>query len=205
MLNMKQKIIDTGKFLGTKGFAPGLSGNISMRCDNGFIITASGSRLGDLQFDDIVFMNFDGSYDENCKKPSSEKNLHNEIYHLRSDINAIIHCHAPKSATLAACHIPMDRKLLADCVFYFKEIPVAPYAMPSSDALVHNTAPLFENHNAVLMANHGIIIGADSLENALYLVETAEFNAEVYINAISINSGCSLSPESVSEVYTLCR
>ena len=202
---MKQKIIETGKILGGHGFTPGLSGNISMRCDNGFIISTSGSRLSNLKEEDVVFVNHDGSYDVNGKKPSSEKNLHNAIYKIRDDINAIIHCHCPKCTTLAACHIPMNKKLLAECVFYFKEIPVAPYAMPSSDALVQNTAPLFENHNAVLMANHGIIIGADTIENALYLTETAEFNAEVYINSASLNSGCSLTPEQVTEVYGLVR
>ena len=200
---MKQKIIAIGKKLGVNGYSAGISGNISIRQKNGFYITSSGSKLSELKRNDIIFVDFDGNCNRFAKKPSSEKNLHLEIYKLRHDINAIIHCHSPKCTSLATCHIPMDKKLLADSVFYFGEIPLAPYAMPSSEELVKKTLPFFENHNAVLMSNHGIIIGADTLENALFLTETAELNAEVYINSILLKSPYSLSESDVSDIYNL--
>ena len=202
---MKNKIIEIGKKLDLKGFAPGISGNISARTDRGFLISGSGKKLSELSEDTIVEIDFAGNILDGSFKPSSEKNLHSKIYQLRPDINAIIHCHSPKTATLATCHIPMDKKLLADCVFYLKEIPLAPYALPGSEKLVENVAPLFENYHAVLLANHGIIIGAKDLDNAFYLAETAEFNAEVYINALSLNLYKSLSDKDVEEIYNLAK
>lgn len=200
---MKNKIIEIGKKLDTKGFAPGISGNISIRTDNGLLISASGKKLSELTEDSIVEIDFAGNIIDGKAKPSSEKNLHSKIYQIRNDINAIIHCHSPKTATLATCHIPMDKKLLADCVFYLKEVPLAPYALPGSKKLVENVAPLFKNYHAVLLANHGIIIGAKNLDDAFYLTEIAEFNAEVYINTHTINSVKSLSSKDVEEIYNL--
>ena len=202
---MKNKIIEIGKKLDLKGFAPGISGNISVRTKKGLLISASGKKLSELDENAIVEIDFDGNIlDGNCK-PSSEKNLHSAIYKIRPDINAVIHCHSPKTATLAACHIPMDKKLLADCVFYLKEIPLAPYAMPGSEQLVKNVAPLFKKYHAVLLANHGIIIGAKDLDNAFYLTETAEFNAEVYINAGIIGAPKTLSLNDVEDIYNLAK
>lgn len=202
---MKNKIIEIGKKLDLKGFASGISGNISVRTDRGLLISGSGKKLSELSKNTIVEIDFNGNILEGDCKPSSEKNLHSKIYQLRPDINAIIHCHSPKTATLAACHIPMDKKLLADCVFYLKEIPLAPYALPGSEKLVENVAPLFKNYHAVLLANHGIIIGAKDLDNAFYLTETAEFNAEVYINALSLNLAKSLSDKDVEDIYNLAK
>ena len=200
---MKKQIINIGHQLGQNHFTIGTSGNISVKCKDGFLISASGTKLSQLCEEDIVLTDFDGNLIEGNKKPSSEKNLHSAIYKLRPDFGAIIHSHAPKTATLAACHIAMDKKLLADCVFYFKEIPLAPYAMPSSDELVQNTAPFFKNHNAVLMANHGLIVAADTLQNALYLVELAEFNAEVYINSMLLKSGHPLDTKAIEDIQKL--
>ena len=97
----------------------------------------------------------------------------------------------------------MNKKLLADCVFYFKEIPLAPYAMPSSDKLVKNTIPFFKEYNAVLLANHGLVVAADTIENAFCLTETAEFNAEVYINSMMLKTPNALSKSDVAEIIAL--
>lgn len=200
---MKEKIIEIGKKLDLKGFAPGISGNISVRCEDAFYISASGKKLSELSNETVVKVDLDGILIEGDRKPSSEKNLHSGIYKLREDINAIIHCHSPKIATLSVCHIPMDKKLLADCVYYFDKIPLVSYAMPSSEELVQNTLPFFEKYNAVILANHGFLVGAKNLDEAFYLAETAEFNAEVYINSLILNRINSLNEQAIADIDKL--
>lgn len=196
-------IIEYGKRLGEKNYSPGTSGNISIRFENNIMISASGSALGYLESEDVVIMDFDANLISGEKKPSSEKHLHAKIYEMRPDIGAIIHCHAPYVSSFAVAHIPLSKPIISENVFYFGEIPLADYAMPSSDDLVNFTAKYFDRHDAVLMANHGIIIGGKDIKDAYYKMETAETYAQIYLNSILLGGSFDLSKEHIEEIYEL--
>lgn len=200
---IKNLIIKYGKKLYEKNMSPATSGNISVRYEENALITASGTCLGDLEKEDIVLIDKNSKVLEGEKKASSEKNLHNKIYELRPDINAIIHCHSPYTSAFAVCHIPLSKPIISENVFYFGEIPVADYALPGSEKLVDNTAKYFLQHNAVLLANHGIIIGAKNLKEAYYLTETAETFAQIYINSMILGGAKELSEKQIKEIYEL--
>lgn len=203
LLKSKEEIIKYGKKLGQKNMTPSTSGNISVRFDDNVLISASGTCLADLNEDDIVLIDKKSDVIDGCKKASSEKNLHNAIYSLRPDINAIVHCHSPYVSAFAVCQIPLSKPIISENVFYFGEIPVAPYALPGSDKLVENTAKFFTKHNAVLLANHGIVIGANDLKNAYYLMETAETFAQIYLNSMLLGGAKELCKKDIEEIYQL--
>ncbi len=181
---------------------PGTSGNISLRVGDVVLISGSGTCLSDLDEATITVMDLDANVLEG-PKPSSEKNLHNAIYKLRPDLSSIVHCHAPYVSTFAVCHIPLSKPIISENVFYFGEIPLAPYAMPSSDELVSHTAPLFCGHDAVLLANHGIIIGGKNLKDAYYKMETAETYAQIYLNSMLLGGAKDLSNKDIEQIYEL--
>lgn len=199
----KQEIIKYGKKLGEKNMTPATSGNISVRCGENVLISASGTCLADLSEDEIVLINKESRVIEGDKKASSEKNLHNAIYAMRPDINAIIHCHSPYVSAFAVCNIPLSKPIISENVFYFGEIPVAQYALPGSEKLVENTAKYFAKHNAVLLANHGIVIGAQDIKNAYYLMETAETFAQIYLNSMLLGGAKELCQKDIEEIYAL--
>ena len=201
-LELKKEIIKFGQKLGNKNMTPGTSGNISIRTNNNVLISASGTCLADLTENEIVLMDLD-SNSLDGKKPSSEKNLHNAIYKLRPDINAIIHCHSPYTSAFAVCHIPLSKPIISENVFYFGEIPVADYALPGSEKLVENTAKFFQKHDAVLLANHGIIIGGKNLKETYYKMETAEAYAQIYLNSILLGGAKDLNKNDIEEIYQL--
>ena len=200
---IEEDIIYYGKKCGEKNFTPGYSGNISARYKKGMLITTSGSSNGYLERDHIVYTDFNGNPLENGKKPSSEKFLHIEIYKKRPDINYIIHVHSPYLSSFAASGKDLMEPVLAENVFYFGEIPVADYALPGSEKLVENTAKYFAKHNTVLLANHGIVIGAKDIKNAFYLTETAEVYAQIYLNSFLLGGAKDLSHEDIEEIYEL--
>lgn len=204
-LEIKKSIIKYGAKLGEKNMSPATSGNISVRAENNILITASGTCLTDLSEDEIVLMDKHANVIEGSRKPSSEKNLHIAIYEMRPDINAIVHCHSPYASAFAVCQIPLSKPIISENVFYFGEIPVAPYALPGSDKLVENTAKYFAKHDAVLLANHGIIIGAKDLKNAYYLMETAETFAQIYLNSMLLGGAKELCKADIEEIYELRR
>lgn len=196
-------IIKYGRKLGQKNCTPGTSGNISVRLGKNIMISASGSALGDLRLEDVVIMDFEANLVKGKKKPSSEKHLHARIYEMRPDINAIIHCHAPYVSSFAVAHIPLSKPIISENVFYFGEIPLADYAMPSSNDLVEFTSKFFDKHDAVLMANHGIIIGGKDIKDAYYKMETAEAYAQIYLNSFILGGSHDLSQKHIEEIYEL--
>lgn len=196
-------IIKYGRKLGQKNCTPGTSGNISVRLGENIMISASGSALGDLRLEDVVIMDFEANLIKGKKKPSSEKHLHARIYEMRPDINAIIHCHAPYVSSFAVAHIPLSKPIISENVFYFGEIPLADYAMPSSNDLVEFTSKFFDKHDAVLMANHGIIIGGKDIKDAYYKMETAEAYAQIYLNSFILGGSHDLSQKHIKEIYEL--
>ena len=200
---LENKIIDYGKLCGVKNFTPGYSGNISARYRNGLLITASGSSNGYLKRNQIVYTDFDGKSLEKGKKPSSEKFLHIEIYKQRPDINFIIHVHAPYLSSFASAGKDLMAPIMAENVFYFGGIPLADYALPSTMDLVDNTIKYFNEYDAVLMANHGFIIGSHSIEDAYLKLELAESYAQVVLNTELLGGAKILTLEQEKEILTL--
>ena len=200
---IKNQIILYGKKLGEKNMSPATSGNISVRCGDNVLITGSGTCLSDLSPEEIVLIDKDANLIEGAIKPSSEKKLHTAIYAIRPDINAIIHCHAPYTSAFAVCRLPLSKPIISENVFYFGEIPVAPYALTGTEKLVENTVKFFALYTAVLLANHGIILGAKDIKNAYYLMETAETYAQIYLNSMLLGGAKELNKKEIEEIYAL--
>ncbi len=199
----KKQLIKFGKLAGEKNFTPGMSGNLSARFGDKIVITTSGSANGYLKEDDFVLIDFNGNVVEGIKKASSEKMLHVEFYKRRPDINYILHVHAPYLSSFASAGIALDEPIMAENVFYFGQIPLAEYAMPSSMELVENTAKYFDKFNAVLMANHGFIVGDKTLEEAYLKLELAESYAQVVLNTKLLGGAVLLNELQVKDINTM--
>ena len=199
---IKDKIIDIGKKLYLKNLTVATSGNISIKTDKGIYITASGSSLGSLKKEDIVLTDLEGN-EISQGKASSEKKLHVAIYKLRKDVNAIIHTHPVYLTSFAVCNKELKEPIMSENILYFEDIPVAKYAMPSSDELVANTIKHIKKRDVVIMANHGAIALADNIEHAFSKIETAEYYAQVSIFSNIIGNPVSLPKKEVAKLIKL--
>ena len=200
---LKKEIIEYGKLAGVKNFTPGYSGNFSARCGDKILITSSGSSNGYLSEEELVLMDYDGNLIEGAKKPSSEKMLHAEFYRRRSDVNYIIHVHPPFLSSFACCHVALDEPIMAENVFYFCQIPLAEYGLPGSMDLVEKTALYFNDYDAVLMANHGFIVGDKTIKDAFLKLELAESYAQVVLNTKLLGGAVLFNNEQVNEINSL--
>lgn len=198
-----KEIIKYGTLCGIKNFTPGYSGNISARYKEGLLITTSGSSNAYLKPEHIVYTDLNGNSLEKGKKPSSEKFLHIEVYKKRPDINYIIHVHAPYLSSFASAGKDLLAPVMAENVFYFGGIPLADYALPSTMELVDNTIKFFDNYDAVLMANHGFIVGAGTIQDAYLKLELAESYAQVVLNAEILGGAKFLTTEEENEIIKL--
>lgn len=201
--SIKQEIIKYGQLAEAKNLTPGVSGNISGRLGDKIIITSSGSANGYLSDDDFAVIDLNGNILEGDKKPSSEKLLHCEFYKLRSDIEYIIHVHSPYLSSFASAGLALDEPIMAENVFYFGQIPLAQYGLPSSKDLVEKTAKYFKEYNAVLMANHGFIVGDKTIHDAFLKLTLAESYAQVVLNTKILGGAKLLNSGQVSEILEL--
>lgn len=203
MENLKQELVDIGKKLYDKGLSPGFSGNLSIRHGKYFLVTPSGFPLGDFTKEDVVLIDKDFNIIEGKRKPSSESKMHIEIYAIRPDFGAIVHCHAPKASAFAISDVPLSQPVLAESVFHLGNVPVAKYHMPSTIEVAKETAKYFDLNDVVLMQNHGVVLGAKTLYNAYYKMETVEYTAEVILNTRILGNPKELNPQQIQDIIEL--
>ena len=92
---------------------------------------------------------------------------------------------------------------MAENVFYFGQIPLAEYGLPSSMDLVEKTAKYFGEYDAVLMANHGFIVGGNTIKEAYLKLELAESYAQVVFNTKLLGGARIFNEQQVNEILGL--
>jgi len=201
----KEEILYWSKRLYQKGMSPSMSGNVSTKTKDGVLISASGVCLNDMDENDIVLIDYNGNLLKGDKKPSSEKIMHTEIYTKRDDINAVIHCHCPLISAFSVAGRPIDKAILPDFALVFGSVPLVPYYCPSSIELATAVGEYFEKYSAVLLKNHGVVLGASSLQKAFYLLELLRSTVETYFGAEVLGGAKTLSKKDVNEINQLYR
>lgn len=200
----RYEICEIGRIMYDKGHTPGSSGNISCRLDNEILVTASGCCLGRLSSEDVISVDMNGNPINKKGTPSSERFMHIEIYKRRPDVNCIIHAHAPKSTAMSIAGKEISSNILAEAVIHIGEkIQLAAYETPSTNELATIVADKFTDNDAVLMANHGVVVCANSLEKAFYKLETVEFLCEMYILTAALNAKNHLPPHKIAELLKI--
>ena len=206
MQNQRQKLFSTCQKLAVLGLNKGTSGNVSLRCDDGFLITASGLNIEYMTPDSMVFMQFDGSFEPqvklNANKPSSEWRFHCDILASRSDVNAVVHTHSMFATTLSCLHqdIPPFHYMIA--VAGGDTIRCAPYALFGSQQLSDNALVALMDRKACLLANHGMIALGKDLEDTLAVAVEVENLSEQYWRILQVNANPPLLNEAeMREVF----
>ena len=97
----------------------------------------------------------------------------------------------------------MDEPLMAEIVYYYGQIPLAEYGLPSSKDLVEKTAKYFDKYDSVLMANHGFITGGSTIKEAYLKLEMAEGYAQVLFNTKLLENEVLLTDTQVQEILKL--
>jgi L-fuculose-phosphate aldolase len=189
-------ICTAGNWLYERGFIPACDGNLSVRLDDQRILaTPKGFCKGMMAPEDLVITDLLGRTLEGRHEPSSELAMHLLIYSRRPDANAVCHAHPPIATGFAAAGVPLDKPLLAEMVVTFGRIPLAPFALPGTSELSWSLEPLVADHDAILMANHGVVTYGVDLISAFHRMDVVEHYARVslvteLLGKQSLLSGC---------------
>jgi len=183
-MTLSRQIIEVGWRLVEADLTDGMSGNISARAPDGAtaLITPSALDYRILTEHDLVRVHLGSGIAEGRRKPSSEWRLHVAIYQARPDVNAIIHHHATWASAVAVARKTIP--VLIDEAADIGPIPTAPYA-PSASAELADTATreFTKGSNAILLANHGVVVVGQDLREATRRALEVERLAKIYIGA----------------------
>lgn len=195
----REKIIHYGQKLVTAGLTKGTGGNLSIYNPKEKLVAIkpSGMDYFQIQLEDVVIVDLEGNIVEGNKTPSSEVNMHLVFYQRRTDIQAVVHCHSVFASTLACMNWPLPA--LHYLVAYAGEdVRVADYATFGTKALAENAFSAMKDRKAVILANHGLLAGADTIENAFNTAEEIEFCCELYCRCKSMGAPVILSHEEMT-------
>ncbi|WP_319532596.1 L-fuculose-phosphate aldolase [uncultured Cohaesibacter sp.] len=181
----RQSIIDAGLEMNATGLNQGTSGNISLRCETGILITPSGIAYDKLVPEDIVLVREDGSCPDE-QVPSSEWKFHFAAYRAQKTANAVVHNHALNATTLAILNRPIPAIHYMVAVGGGNDIPVIDYATYGTGALSDLVHEGLIERKAILMRHHGMIATGPTLAKAMWLAGEVEALATLYVNLLQI-------------------
>lgn len=186
-MNYRKLLVEYGKKLLDKNLVAGTSGNLSLRGeDDEIYITPSGMDYLEITEDDIVKINFKGEVLGGDKRPSSEWQMHVEIYKNYPSYSAIVHTHSPFATAFAVCHKKIPLILIEMEAFLGGDIDLAPFHPAGSLELAKSLIPYLNNSNSCLLANHGVLSCGRDMESAFLSAEYVEDAAKIYYYSLNI-------------------
>ncbi|HPG24111.1 MAG: class II aldolase/adducin family protein [Spirochaetaceae bacterium] len=180
-----QEIVRVARHLEEQGLNLAASGNVSIRLDEGMLITPSGVEPTRLAPERLVRVALDGRV-LSAGKPSSEWAMHAALYRRRSDVGAVVHCHSRFATVLACAHHEIPALHYMVVATGASRIPLAPYATFGTEALSDAVVGTLGAGDACLLANHGQIAVGRDLAAALATAELVERLAETHWGALAI-------------------
>jgi L-fuculose-phosphate aldolase len=182
--SLRADIVEVGRRLYARGYVASNDGNISVRLDEGRILTTPKSvSKGSMTPDMMVVTDLTGKKLAGERDPSSELKMHLAVYEHRPDVNAVVHSHPPLATGFAVAGIPLDRAVLAEVITTLGCIPIADYATPSTQELPDAVRQYIKAHDGLLLANHGALTCGRDLFGAYYKMETVEHFAKISLVA----------------------
>ena len=180
----RDQIAHLAKSLFDRQLTFGSSGNISLRLDDGWLMTPTGSSMGNIDPAKISKLDSAGEW-VGGNKPTKESFLHMAMYQQRPDAGAIVHLHSTHSVAVSCLEdvnpINVLPPLTAYYVMRIGQLPLIPYFAPGDINLANAVKEMASNHHAVLLANHGPVVAGASLEDAVYATEELEETAKLFL------------------------
>ena len=181
---LREAIVGFGKSMFERGLTAGSSGNISVRLDDGWLLTPTNASLGSLDPASLAKLDWSGNL-LTGDKPSKEAPLHRAVYEERIGAGAVVHLHATHAAAVSCMAGLQSDECIPPLTAYFVmkigKLPLVPYFRPGDPAGADAIRGLASKHAAVLLANHGPVVSGRSLEAAVYAMEELEETAKLFL------------------------
>jgi ribulose-5-phosphate 4-epimerase/fuculose-1-phosphate aldolase len=183
-VKLREDICAIGQSIFARGLTAGSSGNISVKTDDGWLMTPTGTSLGRLDSARLSKLGPDGRLISG-DPPTKESFLHRVMYEERPKTGAVVHLHSTHSVAVSClAEIDPDDVLPPITAYYVMRVrclPLVPYFRPGDLELAEAVRGFAGKHHAVLLANHGPVVAGSDLDAAVNAVEELEETAKLYL------------------------
>ena len=205
-MSVKENLVEVCHKIYQNGFVAAFDGNISARTEsNTFLITPSGKCKGEIQPDDILEIDINGTLLGGKGKISTENNIHLLAYSKRNEVNAVVHCHPPYATSFALLGEGLMDHYLPEVVLTLGKVPLCKFAIPSTDEVPESMIPYINFAWAMLLENHGAVTFGKNLYDAYFKMEKLEHAAKIIFLAKQIGNPNRLSNEVIQKLYDMAE
>ncbi len=200
-LELRQSIIDACREMAAQGINQGTSGNISVRTDDGMLLTPSGLPYDRMRPEDIVAMKWNGSWTAPAGNvPSTEWRFHLDILKSKPEVGAVVHAHPVFCTIIAIMNRPIPAIHYMIAAAGGNDIPCAPYAQYGTAELSQAALNALRYRRACLLAHHGLIAVGPNLRKALWLAVEVEVLAKQYHGCLQLGAPPLLPDEEIDSI-----
>jgi L-fuculose-phosphate aldolase len=202
--DLKRQICDIGRRLWQRAYVDGNGGNIAIRVGEDIALcTPTLVSKGFMQPEDMCLVDFEGHPLCGAKKPTSEILMHLQMMKRQPRAVASVHCHPPHATGFAVAGVKPPTRLIPEYEI-FVSVAVAPYRTPGTPGLGRLIAGLVDQHNVILMANHGVVAWShNNVEDACFKIEILENYCRIVLAAKQL--GRSLSKITPAQLRDLLK
>ena len=194
--SLRAEIIRTGRKLWERQYVDGNGGNISVRLGTRFVLcTPTLVSKADLQTADICLSDLEGRILAGDRALTSELLLHLEIYKANPKARAVVHRHPPYATAFAITGTAPPTGLIPEYEWLIGPTVVAPYETPGTQAFAETILPYVQEHNTILLKNHGVVCWSDTVTHAEWLCEIIDTYCKTYLIARQIGVPLGVIPE----------
>jgi L-fuculose-phosphate aldolase len=207
---LRQEMVRVGRLMWERGYVAATDGNLSARLGSDrLLVTPSGVSKGFLSTDSLAVIRLDGeatfSYRGRDQKPSSELQMHLEVYRQRPDVNAVVHAHPPVATGFSIAGVSLARCVIPEVIVTLGAIPTAEYATPGTDEVPYSIRQAVRDYEAIILAHHGSLTVGETLWEAYLRLEKVEHTAQITLTAQQLGRVSTLSPQAVEKLTEMRR
>ncbi|CEQ15176.1 class II aldolase/adducin family protein [Paraclostridium sordellii] len=202
-MEVREQMCDVCHKMWQLGWVAANDGNVSVKLDDGtFLATPTGISKSFITPEKLVHIDENGEVLDGPEgaKPSSEIKMHLRCYKEREDVGAVVHAHPPTATGYAVAHLDMDRYTMIETIIAIGSIPVTPYGTPSTYEVPDAIAPYLQEHDVLLLENHGALTVGSDLITAYYRMETLELYAKISLTAHLLGGEKEISQKNINRL-----
>lgn len=203
---IKEQIVDVCHKMWQLGWVAANDGNVSAKLDDGtFLCTPTGMSKSFITPEKLIRIDAQGNIleGEEGLKPSSEIKMHLKCYEKRDDVFSVVHAHPPGATGFAVAQKSMDMYNMIEDVAVIGSVPLTPYGTPSTVEVPKSIEPYLEEHDVMLLENHGALAVGSDVITAFYRMESLELWAKITINAVILGGSKDISRENIQKLIDL--
>jgi ribulose-5-phosphate 4-epimerase/fuculose-1-phosphate aldolase len=184
MTDARESLVAIGKSMFERRLTFGSSGNISVKTDDGWLMSPTNISLGALDPAKLSKLDASGKHVAG-DAPTKESFLHLAMYRERASAGAVVHLHSTHSVAVSCLDGIDPEDVLPPITAYYVmrvgKLPLIPYYAPGDPTLGEAVGKVAAKHSAVLLANHGPVVAGSSLSAAVNAIEELEETARLYL------------------------